>query len=199
MIFGASQDPGELHVVLEEIEALDPLRVIVEIGCDQGGTLYAWRSVCERVYGITLADNEYDAGGSGKPLLAHGATVRVGDSHDPASLEWLTDELGVLRLPEGEYTTDPVDVLVLDGDHTAAGVVADLVMYGPLVRPGGMILLHDINSGADPRVHVPEVWHALRSQHEASEITAEDGGPGWGIIHVREGDRFSEEQAHVQG
>jgi len=36
-----------------------------------------------------------------------------------------------------------IDVLLIDGDHSRAGVMADLE-YARLIRPGGMILFHDI-------------------------------------------------------
>jgi Methyltransferase domain len=195
MMLGASQDPGELGMAMELVGALDPLAVVVEIGCDRGGTLFAWRTVCERVYGITLPDNGWDTGGSGLPLEAHGAVVRFGDSHDPASLDWLRGELNSEPVA-GRLDGHLVDALVIDGDHSAAGLVADLVMYGPLVRVGGLVLIHDINSTHDPRVQVPEVWHRLRAEYDAAQIEAEDdGGPGWGVITVREADRFALEEA----
>jgi len=210
MALGASQDADELGAALVLVRALDPC-VVVEIGCDRGGTLYAWRQVCGRVYGITLADNGYDAGGSGLPLEPHGAVTYIGDSHGSAALEWLIDELAVpvaemsmaelvatpqvlmqvTRPCSAREATVPVDALVLDGDHSAAGLVADLAMYGPLVRPGGLILVHDIHSGHDPRVQVHEVWPHLRAAFDTSEI--DFGGPGWGIIHIRAADRFAEE------
>ena len=91
--------------------------MIVEIGCDRGGTLYCWRQLCDRVYGITLAENTRAGGGSeGYPLHEHGAVVWLGDSHDPAALEWLVWELD----------DDPVDVLFIDGDHSYAGRHAGL-------------------------------------------------------------------------
>lgn len=190
MAAGASQDANELAVAVTEVEALKP-QVVVEIGCDRGGTLLAWRACCDRVYGITLNINDYDSGGSGLPLETYGATVRIGDSHDPESLAWLAGELG----------PDLVDVLVLDGDHHVAGIYQDLAMYGPLVRAGGLILLHDIKSVGDDRAEVWKVWPDLAGRFETSEIadipTADGlpgGGPGWGLIRVRPGDSFQEAQ-----
>lgn len=109
---GASQEAEELAAALKEVAVINPA-IIVEIGCDRGGTLYAWRQICERVYGITLADNAYAAGGSEEPLIDYGAIVHLGDSHDPESLAWLSAQLNGAA----------IDVLVIDGDHTRAGVV----------------------------------------------------------------------------
>jgi FkbM family methyltransferase len=172
----ASQREDELAVALAEAARVRP-QTIVEIGCDAGGTLFAWRQLCDAVYGITLADNSYAAGGSARPLACHGAQVHIGDSHDPAALEWLRDQL------DG----DPVDVLVLDGDHSAEGVRADLANFGPLVRSGGLILMHDIDSRTDPRAQVHQVWPELAERHITSTVRPPTGdGYGWGIIHVGE-------------
>lgn len=194
---GASQRAGELAQALELAAEIQP-QVIVEIGCDRGGTLYAWRQICERVYGITLADNSPATGGAGGRLVPHGATVLAGDSHDPASLAWLT----------GRLSGHPVDVLVIDGDHSVAGVRADLAMYGPLVHPGGLILLHDVVHTADPRAEVWKLWPELADRYEHSVISESTGitwvcfgdrlaesagGFGWGVIRIRPGDRFGEQ------
>lgn len=180
MALGASQDPQELAMARDLIAGLDPHDVIVEIGCDRGGTLYCWRSLAERVYGITIADNSYETGGSGQPLVDYGAQMRMGDSHDGLSRLWLV----------GKLAGSPVDALVIDGDHSEAGVLADLADYGPMVRPGGVILLHDIRSDSDHRAQVHKVWPYLADQYESSQLCNREGGPGWGVIHVREGDEF---------
>jgi cephalosporin hydroxylase len=164
----ASQHRDELAAALTVVADLGP-SVIVEIGCDAGGTLYAWRQVCDRVYGITAADNSYEAGGSSRPLDAHGSVVLIGDSHDPSSVAWL----------DAQLAGDPVDALIIDGDHTYAGVSDDLGRYGPLVRPGGLILLHDIVT-VDPRAEVRLLWPELVDRYRTTQIR----GPfGWGVIH----------------
>ncbi len=170
---GASQNEAELADVVALIAAAAPA-VIVEIGCDTGGTLYAWRQVCSRVYGITTEDNSHASGGSGRPLVTHGAQVITGDSHD-----W--DVLGELvDLLDG----DPIDVLVIDGDHRVEGVRLDLVMYGTQVRrDGGLILLHDIGYTSDPRARVHELWPELARQFATSEIRHSGAGFGWGVIY----------------
>jgi cephalosporin hydroxylase len=173
----ASQYPDELAEALEVITKVEP-SVIVEIGCDGGGTLYAWRQICDRVYGITLADNSYETGGGNRPLVDHGAVVHIGDSHDPTSVAWLRQQL------DG----DPVDVLIIDGDHTARGVLADFDAYSPLVRPGGLILLHDIAVTNDLRAQVHMVWPELASRyHTTKEIRSAQQPPyGWGVIRTEE-------------
>jgi predicted O-methyltransferase YrrM len=190
---GASQMEMELAAVLTLIAAHSPQgkpSVVVEIGCDRGATLYAWRALGATVYGITLAENGYSTGGSNRPLVAHGATVRVGDSHDPESVDWLVRKLGVLG---------QIDALVLDGDHSAAGVRQDLAMYGPLVRPGGLILIHDIAPTSDLRVEVPAVWREISPRYKTREVRCAPAGFGWGVIHVRADDKFDQTERADNG
>jgi predicted O-methyltransferase YrrM len=51
------------------------------------------------------------------------------------------DKVSVLsHIPDGTR----FDVLFIDGDHSFEGCYADLVNYVPLVKPGGLVLVHDI-------------------------------------------------------
>lgn len=172
---GAAQIPGELHQALEMTASLRP-RVIVELGCLTGGTLYAWRHVCERVYGITLTENYKYLGGRTQRLESYGAKVHLGDTHDPASREWLL----------GELAGDPVDVLIVDADHRYEAVKEDLRMYGSLVRPGGMIFIHDVllrpPEFGDSEFQVWRLWEQLQECCDTAVLGTE---VGWGVIRVR--------------
>jgi len=171
---GASQIVDELAAAMEVVSSASPA-ILAEIGCDLGGTLWAWRQLCPRVYGITLDDNGTGTGGQGndRPLYDHGATVRLGDSHKLASRNWLARQLA----------GDPLDVLVIDGDHSYAGVKRDFELYTPLVRPGGLILLHDVVSTKDARVDVPRFWRELGRGYAI--VSRVDSNPvGWGVINV---------------
>lgn len=54
------------------------------------------------------------------------------------------------------------DFVLIDGDHSTAGVAADFENYGPLVRPGGMIIFDDYGSDHWPGIqpYVDEVVRA---------------------------------------
>jgi len=131
-VAGALQKPVELAGLLARAESVRP-SVIVEIGSDVGGTLYAWRAAfaTAHVAGISLPFGSYS---TLAPLNAHGATVIEADSHDPETrsrlVSWLAGK--------------PIDVLFIDGDHSYEGVSLDFEMYAPLVRIGGLVCFHDI-------------------------------------------------------
>ena len=177
---GASQIAEELAEALALVQDIDP-RVIVEIGCDSGGTLYAWSQICARVYGITLEVNDYASGGSNHPLTRHGADVRIGDSHNYESYHWLTQKL------DGHK----ISALIIDGDHSLHGVYNDIAMYAPLVRRGGLVLIHDITVTRDPRCMVWKAWPEFHDndQFDTAEIVSmSDRRIGWGVIYVKGGE-----------
>jgi len=168
----AWQNQAELAEILYLV-ALDGPSTVVEIGCAWGGTLHAWRALptLPDVFGVTM--RHY-----GFPPNREGIVVLEGDSHDRSTLQRLTDQLG----------NRPVDVLFIDGDHTLDGAMADWHMYGPLVRAGGLVLLHDIECGGIPEVRT--AWERIAAEVETSggtttEIVAKAGKPlGFGIVRM---------------
>lgn len=164
--FGAMQNQGELAAALEMARDITP-KVIVEIGCMNGGTLYAWRQICTEVYAITLPNLNPDY------PVSHGAVVHLQDSHEPVALDWIKAQLD----------SRGIDVLHIDGDHAYDGVKADYDMYAPLVRGGGLVFIHDIANDRD----APEVGKFWRTELAhlpgAAEIVAGGSRPiGFGVI-----------------
>lgn len=177
----ASQRFDELVALLDVVGATVPdPRVIVEIGCDAGGTLYAWRAMfpAAAVFGVTLTDNGPHTGGQGFKRNDHGATVLEGDSRDRATLQRLKDQLGGRK----------ADVLFIDGDHTRAGVLSDWLMYGPLVRDGGLTIFHDVANESTPEAMA--VWEQMRREAAESgepviEVVSKTHRPvGFGIVRM---------------
>src|SRR2546423_1792120 len=109
--WGALQKPGELAALLGMV---GPASVVVEVGCDRGGTLWAFRQTGARVFGVTAAQGK-GLFGTGEPLLTHGAQVVIGDSHDADTLYRLAALLGGRE----------VDLLFIDADHRYDQVVDD--------------------------------------------------------------------------
>jgi predicted O-methyltransferase YrrM len=164
----ALQKEAELAGLLAVLLELEP-KVIVEVGCDAGGTLWAWRQLePQRLLGVELPRAGFH---SGKPLQRHGAEVVIGNSHEQATYDQL------VKLLDG----DEVDFLFIDADHTYNGVKRDFELYSPLVRPGGVIALHDIcNHPRMPEVQVGRFWLQVREGAETEEFITDP--PTWGGI-----------------
>jgi hypothetical protein len=68
----------------------------------------------------------------------------------------------------------PYDVLLIDGDHSYEGVKADWDNYMPMVLPGGLVILHDIEN---PRFGVGRLWQERRGE---LMVSYSSGNVGWG-------------------
>jgi predicted O-methyltransferase YrrM len=155
---------------------------LVEIGSAWGGTLWAWCQVADdeaSIVSIDLpggpfgpADSKPDGWESFARASQH-VEVILGNSHAAETRA------------RAEHATDgAIDFLFIDGDHTYDGVRSDFETYGPLVRPGGMIALHDIVQNPTlPPDHVGEVhrfWPELKRNFRSLELLDPTDDRGWG-------------------
>jgi predicted O-methyltransferase YrrM len=179
---------SEISSFLEHVLANDvPPRRILEIGTSQGGTLFLLSTVAAddaEILSIDLPKGPFGGGYSERKEKLYRAFARSGQhiellrqsSHDHATLARVKSWLS------GSF----LDLLFVDGDHTYGGVMKDLELYTPLVRPGGLIALHDIVPGLRERVgDVPRVWRRLRQPTVSSEIVESWSQGGFGIGVVR--------------
>lgn len=164
----AVQKVSELAQLLTLLDKEIKPRVVLEVGSDLGGSLYAWSCLpsVERVYAVTLPPPD------GYTADYHGADVVLGDSHQRETVDRLLDRL----------ENRSVDFLFIDGDHSAAGVRRDLHAFLSLVRrEGGLVVLHDIvvhPQFPDCRVH--EVWAELQTYRPTSQFEIMHEPSTWG-------------------
>jgi cephalosporin hydroxylase len=165
-----------------------PLRTVVEIGSDRGGTLYTWCRLAEPdalvisvdLPGGAFSRGEIDLRRATRDYPQHEQRLEFvfGDSHDPETKAELE------RVLEGR----PVDFLLIDGDHSYDGVKRDFEMYSPLVRSGGAVAFHDVlPNELSAASQVDRYWTELKSRYETREFvdTYDDRGRGqWGGIGV---------------
>jgi cephalosporin hydroxylase len=174
----ANQDPAEAAGLLALLERVDLPRIVVEIGCDEGGMLWAWQQAgAQRVIGVDLTAAGW---GSGIACDPHGADLIRADSHLDSTRDQLLARLG----------NDRPAILFIDADHTQAGVRRDFELYSPLVPVGGLVCLHDINPHVSfPSLQVDRFWWEIRRDHpdDTWEIVNRDRpwGHGMGIGVLR--------------
>ena len=186
-IISPTQVIPEVRQLYEAVRAIRP-RCVCEIGTDKGGTFYLWCKAATE--DATMISVDLPSRGRYSPqrrrLYAHFGKTNLqrlhfvpGDSHSAATYAKVSALLG------GE----PLDFLFIDGDHSYAGVRRDYEMYGPLVRPGGLIAFHDIRTERTD-VGVPAFWGELKGVLAGWQefVMPGAGGPlGAGIGVVRKG------------
>jgi FkbM family methyltransferase len=80
---------------------------------------------------------------------------------------------------------EQIDLLYIDGDHSYYGVRTDFLLYAPLVRDGGLIVFHDLNSRSqDAEVEVDHLWQQLKRAYDWREIVHRDPPPTFGGFGV---------------
>lgn len=137
----ANQDEDSLTAFLEWL----PIRgSILEIGSYCGGTLWLWSRLFAQVTAITLPSQCQS-----HPFDSHGARVIWGDSHECRDV-------------------GPVDLVFHDGDHSWAGIMADIICY-----PATYHAVHDIDAEACA------AWAQLAAVHQVVEF---HGRLGIGVI-----------------
>ena len=165
---------SEILELLEIVRAEQP-KVVLEIGTRFGGSFYLLARAAPDdalLVSVDIPQGYHVSLGLLYRSFAHGRQrIRLvrADSHDPATLR------RVRRILRGRR----VDFLHVDGDHTPTGVRADYALYGPLVRPGGLIAFHDVVVPG-----VATLWNELEG--EKTEIVAEwnQSSCGFGLLRV---------------
>lgn len=166
---------AEFSVLLELYRRLAPVRTL-EIGTYHGGTLYHWlQNAYEASLVVTL--DSYATEVDNRHLYPNwkpfGVDLHVleGDSHKSTTSKQVR-ALG------------PYDWLFIDGGHYLPEVTDDWERYSPMVREGGVAVLHDILTHKNwPSIEVGQLWEQIKSTHLTFEIVA-DRDAEWGGLGV---------------
>jgi predicted O-methyltransferase YrrM len=155
------QNAPEISNLLKLVAERRPSSIL-EIGTARGGTAFLLSRYTPRRSLVVTCDLRITASARALPGLARrGQDICVLelDSHSEDGAQRVRQ-----AVPEG------VDLLFIDGDHSYDGVRQDFITYADLVRPGGMIVLHDIvedyrtRHGIDTAAWVggvPRFWREL--------------------------------------
>lgn len=169
----AQHDPAELAALLSFLAHDPQLRHVLEIGAGMGGSAWAW-SQLPRVRSVVSVSLDP----SRLWQLPPGTDVLHRCIPADSTLSATVAEVRAC-LPGSGY-----DLLVIDGGHTESVVRADWHNYAPMVRPGGLVVLHDTRDGepAD-QLQVSRLWRELAGSRATIELHANPDGPaGTGIV-----------------
>ena len=169
------QNPEELAALCLLLRRSERRATYLEIGSAGGGTC---RFLHQEVgFGRVLAIDdgrhprapEQDAN-----FAAIGNVTRfVGDSHAPAARAFLAE-----HVPARD-----VDIALIDGDHSLAGVRQDLRLVLDHCRPGALVVLHDTRECAG----VEAAWLGLaarRGVRPVAELVGAERPMGIGVARV---------------
>lgn len=153
------------------------VRHYLEIGTRDGDSLRVVLENTSELQSVWVADLwGTDYGGSGRGNHNHIDQLLDDFNFDGrrAFLDGNSRETIPALMPE---KADAFDLVLVDGDHSFEGGMADLVNVWPLVKPGGAVVFHDITHPAhlDLRRCFDEFVASKNAPHE---IIAEPYGVG---------------------
>jgi len=140
-----SQWPQELDALWSQVAEIQAQRVM-EIGVKRGGGMYVMAPTFRpgaHLIGVDIELRTCGRNGLKGALQTEGYEVDLieGDSHSPETLAKVHAALNGAKL----------DVLHIDGCHVKQDALADWRAYRPLVRSGGLVILHDAFKVANPK------------------------------------------------
>jgi hypothetical protein len=176
-IYGVGAWTSHLHFACDLVAALRP-RVLVELGVDRGESYFAFcQSAAEnrtgtRCFGVDMWHGDQHAGGYDETTFAQVS------AHNRANYEAFST---LLRLSFDDalekFGPESIDLLHIDGLHTEAAVRYDVDSWLPNLRPGGILLLHDV----DVRSRDFGVWKIWAGLQERGRFWTFHDGPGLGV------------------
>jgi Methyltransferase domain len=176
-LYGIGAWTPHLHFAYDLVATLRP-RVLVELGVDRGESYFAFCQAATehqtgtRCFGVDTWRGDQHAGEYDETTFAQVS------EHNRAHYESLST---LLRCDFDEalarFEDQSIDVLHLDGLHTEEAVRHDVDSWFPKLRPGGLLLLHDVRVRSKG-FGVWKIWDQLQLQSRS--WTFEDG-PGLGV------------------
>lgn len=178
-----TQNHYEVSSLCEHLQSLRPTRVL-EIGVEEGGSLLLWAEFSVEKAKLIGVDDKIS-----KEIIEDNIQKNVkgekrlvffnGDSRTKETIMNVVDELG----------NDKLDFLFIDGGHEYSTVKADYENYSPLVRKGGIIALHDIDSSINKEgtEGARRLWQELKAKYKNTEEYVNTEAPvhfGIGVIFV---------------
>jgi hypothetical protein len=176
-LYGVGAWTPHLHFAYDLVATLRPV-LLVELGVDRGESYFAFcQAAAEhqtgtRCFGVDTWRGDRHAGEYDETTYAQVC------EHNRAYYESFSTLLRCdFDEAQGRFQDQSIDVLHLDGLHTEDAVRHDLDSWLPKLRPGGLLLLHDVRVRSKG-FGVWKIWEELQKQSRS--WTFEDG-PGLGV------------------
>lgn len=184
----ALQDPAELAAFIALLQARR-VRSYLEIGARYGGTFELVMSMLPiGAVGVAI---DFPGGDFGDARSAEDlvAAVRRLDArgYDARCIFGPSSALEVRK--RFAQAAQPFDAVLIDGDHSYAGVLSDWQFYGRAAR---LVAFHDIAAPAGHAnrhghvVEVPRLWAELKSRRRHVEFVTPGSLMGIGVIFNEE-------------
>ena len=164
--YNAEQREDEVVWFYRHAEKIKP-KVIVEIGIKEGGNLKILSTLLDKdglAIGIDYRQSIPWKMDDCECEIFHVAI----DSHSEQAKQQL------LEILDGRF----IDVLFIDGDHSTSGMILDYDDYSPLVRPGGIIAVHDIYYLEEVRI----AWEKVSRDKKKFESPKNQSSIGIGFL-----------------
>ena len=171
--FNATQVTREFYPFICFLTSYCPkMDTMIEVGVFKGGTFKFWHKFLSPDNGILIGVDLNDRGfvPAVQERFKEDNRVKfvIGDSIAPETIAQVEKEL------QGRKA----DFLFIDGDHEITHVKADFDLYRGFVKPGGLIVFHDlVNENIVP------LWNnAIKDEEFQAYIEFRGKEPGIGVL-----------------
>lgn len=167
---GAIQKTGELEKLLK-LMLEEKVHDVLEIGFFHGGTQWAFTKIGCFVHSV-------DINGASKSKIDKPNVLRA-DSHDPET---------ILRIRD--WGIESFDCLFIDAEHSFRSVLLDYYNYNSMVKPGGIIVFHDIcptilrDMDTGKPCNVEKAWRIITKDRRERTFEIIEKPTTWGGIGV---------------
>jgi hypothetical protein len=176
-LFGVGAWTDHLYFGYDLVALLQP-KLLVELGVDRGESYFAFcQAIAEsklstRAFAVDTWQGDKHAGAYDE------TTLRQVMSHNAEHYAAFST---LLRTTFDEacaqFTESSIDLLHIDGLHTEEALRGDLAKWMPKLRPGGILLLHDVHERRRD-FGVWKVWEELQCDGRSFAL---EQGPGLGL------------------
>jgi len=119
-----------------------PRTNILEVGLGYfGSTHFLWRQLFDKTITIEMRSERIRE--FGKNTREYYKEWALSDKRSAFFVGMSSNPIVVKRVYSYIQKIGRLDVLFIDGDHSYEGVLADWLLYSPLVKTGGIVAFHD--------------------------------------------------------